>query len=659
MSLSNIIRIKQLESDITEYAQKYYTDGSSPVSDEEFDALVDELRKLAPMSHVLNSVGWGYDTNQDSTKGKRMPHIYGPILGLPKCHDVKEVGLEFISKPIFASLKLDGISIVLYYRCGKLHLALTRGGSDGLTGIDVTDKILKINPDLSKLKDNSFTGAVRGEIVMSFDNFDKFQATHETETIKIKNARNSTAGLINANEISEDLKYLSVVVYTVVGDNSYQTVAENNGEIVNVSYHPDVIRMPNMIAWLNQNFKEVAPYEQIECTSDNFIQVMNNLKDKWYGVYPADGIVITKDILVNVITSQVKYDAKAFKFPAECKQTEVLGVEWSLSKTRYLIPRVKLKTVELSGTSVNYATGYNAKFIADNRIEYGAIVEVRKSGEIIPQITKVIRYAETSLPVYCPHCGAKLVWAGVQLQCPNTSCGNAATQDLLVWLQNLVPIDGLGDSLKLKFIDDMFKPNASIEDVMNGKQIYNVKMVAESGHKKLICDMFNNLYGYEPCTFNLQSALMALNIPRLGEITAEKLSKYPQRVKILLDMNSDVFSNWFDELIDIVGEATTNSIYSNRDKFMRLKFIEDRIDWSETKSVECKGKVAITGKLSVKRSDFEAQLKSAGYSVGDISKDTKFLITDDPNSNSSKNMKADKLGIEKITEVDFRDQYLR
>ena len=94
MSFSNMIRIKQLESNITEYAQKYYTDGSSPVSDEEFDALVDELRKLAPTSHVLKSVGWGYDTNDDTTKGKRLPHIYGPILGLPKCHDVKEVGVN-------------------------------------------------------------------------------------------------------------------------------------------------------------------------------------------------------------------------------------------------------------------------------------------------------------------------------------------------------------------------------------------------------------------------------------------------------------------------------------------------------------------------------------------------------------------------------------
>ena len=656
MSFSNMIRIKQLESNITEYAQKYYTDGSSPVSDEEFDALVDELRKLAPTSHVLKSVGWGYDTNDDTTKGKRLPHIYGPILGLPKCHDVKEVGVNFISDPLYASLKLDGISIVLYYRVGRLHVALTRGGSDGLTGIDVTDKVLKINPELASLKDDSFTGAIRGEIVMSFDNFEKFQATHESETIKVKNARNSTAGLINANEISEDLKYLTIVVYTVVGDNSYQTMSD---EFTLISYHPNVISMPNMVAWLKDNFEHVAPYRRISVRSSDFVDCMTELKDEWYGVYPADGIVLTREVSVNAITGQVKYDAKAFKFPAECKHTEVLDVEWSLSKTRYLIPRVKLATVELSGTSVNYATGYNAKFIAENRISPGAIVEVRKSGEIIPQITRVIQYGETHLPVVCPCCGTQLVWSGVQLECPNTSCGNAATQDLLVWLQNLVPIDGLGDSIKLKFISGMFKPEATIEDVMNGKDVYNVRMVADSGHKKLICEMFNKLYGHEAYVFSLKSSLMALNIPRLGEITADKLSKYPQRVKTLVDSDSDIFGKWFDILIDIVGEATTNSIYANKDKFMRLKLIEDRIDWTESATVESKGKVAITGKLSVKRADFESELKTAGYSVGDISKDTKFLITDDPNSSSSKNTKADKLGITKITEADFRMNYLR
>ena len=95
------------------------------------------------------------------------------------------------------------------------------------------------------------------------------------------------------------------------------------------------------------------------------------------------------------------------------------------------------------------------------------------------------------------------------------------------------------------------------------------------------------------------------------------------------------------------------------DKVARLRFIQKRIDWSlPTVSTECKGKVAITGKLSVKRSEFEKELKESGYVPTEISKDTKFLITDNPNGSSSKNKKADAWGIVKISEQQFRKEYM-
>lgn len=644
MPFPEIVKIKQLESDIQEYAQKYYNDGSSPVSDEEFDAMVDELRKLHPTSRVLNKVGWGYNINSDTTSGEKCLHRYGLIKGLDKCHDSKELGCEFFkNEEVHASLKLDGISVVLYYDGGVLLQALTRG--DGEYGIDITKKVIKIDPSLCILNnDKDFTGAVRGEILMSFSKFDEFQKYHSDA----KNARNSTAGLINAKEVLDDLKYLDIVVYTVVGDNSY------------TKYDQEYVHnttMDHIVTWLHSNFNRVAPYTTIILNENSLTEEMKKLRDSWYGDYPADGIVLTKAVGFNLRTGEIQYAAKAFKFPAESKSTEVLDVEWNLSKTRYLVPKVKLATVQLSGTDVSYATAYNAKYIQDNNISKGCIVEVRKSGEIIPQITKVLISGSANLPTTCPECGTPLSWNGVHLQCPNELCGNAATQDLLVWLQNLSPVDGLGDLIKLKFIEAMFGKNATIEDVMKKKSELSFLSFSRGAQKQLVSNMFNHLYGYDNSRFKLADCLMALNIPRLGDTTSQKISKYPYVVKEILDSSCSDQSILL--LQSVVGKATCDSIHNNKTKFSRLNLIKDRIDWDET-SVEMpsKGKVAITGNLSVKRSEFEKELRDNGYQVGDISKHTKFLITDDPNSNSSKNLKADKLGIEKITESEFRAKYL-
>lgn len=644
MSFSSIFRIKQLESDIQTYAQKYYNDGSSPISDEEFDAMVDELRSLKPDSFVLKQTGWGYNVESDTTFGKKCYHKYGLVKGLDKCHNAKELGSEYFDKftTIYASLKLDGISVVLYYHDGRLIQALTRG--DGKQGIEITQKVIKIDPSLAVLKnDIEFTGAVRGEILMSHENFENFKELHP----EAKNGRNSTAGLINNREVSEDLKYLDIIVYTVIGDESYSkygvmAVVQN-------------FNLAGIVAWLNKNFHNVAPYAMIQLNATNLLDRMEALRNDWYGEYPADGIVITRNVLFNISTGEVTYEAKAFKFPAESKITTVEDIEWSLTKTKYLVPKVKVAPVRLSGTNVTYATGYNAKFISDNKIGLGSQVEIRKSGEIIPQIIKVATHVNYKLPEICPCCNSLLNWEGVHLHCPNPYCGDINKQDLIVWLRYLTPVDGLGDKIKLKFIAEMFKPDATIEDVMEGKSIYNVKMSADSGHKKLIAQMFNKLYGYDDSKFDLSKALLALNIYRLGDVTSNKLAEHPEVVKdFLYDLPLSL-----SKIEEIVGQATANSLITNKDKFNRLHLIEDRIDWIvKSNQLHDKGKVAITGKLSVKRADFENELKNAGYTVGDISKDTKFLITDNPDSSSSKNIKADKLGVTKITESEFRSKYM-
>ena len=136
--------LDDLERKIAEYAEKYYTDGSSPISDDEFDELVETLRRDRPNSKVLK-VGWGYCISKHSNKNLKVSHRYAKVGSLDKVRSYSELPKSFKNNQntiVDASLKLDGLSVVLYYENSSLLQAVTRG--DGEVGIDVTDKILKL-----------------------------------------------------------------------------------------------------------------------------------------------------------------------------------------------------------------------------------------------------------------------------------------------------------------------------------------------------------------------------------------------------------------------------------------------------------------------------------------------------------------------------------
>lgn len=627
-----------LQQRIQEASQKYYTDGSSDISDAEFDNMLNQLKKEDPDSPLIKAVGHGYAIEQDTTPGQRLPHIYGTVGSLVKCHNYKEVDNMLKVASIFASLKLDGMSVVLYYEKGHLVGALTRG--NGIFGIDITEKVKRIDSSLEYLKeDREFTGAVRGEILMAFANFDMFHNIHP----EAKNARSSTVGLINGQSITSDYDLLDIIVYTVVGF-EYWHCSHTYG---------------CMRHWLTANFDHVVPASKLNTLNEQtFLQDMEGLQHFWYGTYPADGIVLTDDELavVNHTDSnkiEVIYQANAFKFKAESAITKVIGLEWNLSKTKYLIPRINFETVQLSGTSVSWCAGNNAKYIMDNNIGVGAEVEVLKSGEIIPYLEKVHQGVPYDCPSECPCCGTKLVMSGVHLMCPNRECGDAHIQDTLVWMENIAPWDGLGDTLKLTYLAEMFGDDVSIEKIYEYGEFNELAIETPLIKKTEFRKMFNALFTNK---VKLCDAIQALNIPRLGDVTSRKLAKHPEIVKYLIKASIN-FDEDIADYANILGEANFRSILSNIHKFKRLQFIYDNIIWEE-QQVEKKGKVAITGKLSVKRSQFEEELRQAGYVPANISKDTAFLITDDPNSSSEKNKKADAWGITKITESDFRKQYL-
>lgn len=299
--------MNSLERELRLAAHLYYQDGNSFLSDDEFDKKCDQLRSVDPNNSIFKEPSWGYNINNDSTVGERCPHRYGLVTGLGKAYTYKEVPNQFKVHCIVGSPKLDGMSIALYYENSVLVQALTRG--DYKQGIDVTDKVKLIIGDT--LPTPHITGGFRGEIIMSKDSYERYESCHDN----IKNARNSVAGIINSKEITEDIKYLDIVVYTVLADES-QKVDSVHDE----GWHSYSIDYSEAYAILDKNFDNVAPYFAFTgLHEDNFMDCMSHKFSELCAYYPyeVDGIVISTERISIDRNGQFNYDEVAVKFKSE------------------------------------------------------------------------------------------------------------------------------------------------------------------------------------------------------------------------------------------------------------------------------------------------------------------------------------------------------
>lgn len=354
-------RLEELELEIPRLATLYYA-GNPEVDDSDFDMMVEELKELNPDSTILDTVGWGSGIEQ--IPGKKRPHKYGLVGSLAKYKTIESLP---VYPDIVVSAKLDGLSCVLYYVNGKLDYALTRG--NGIEGIDITDKVIKIlDGKGTVLTDKNFTGAVRGELVFSSNDWSRFIDKYPEYNSPNKNPRNVGAGLINRNDLSEDLEYMSLVVYNII--------AYEGSEIYDTQ--------GRVYEFLNANYAKVCPCIRMmhhKITIERF----SELYDEYKALYPCDGLVYGSYVLTHKEYSQV-----AFKFDAEAKESEVIGIEWQVTRTGKLTPVILINTIQLSGTNVSRATAYNARFVKDNNIHVGSRVIIQKSNEIIPKIVAVL-----------------------------------------------------------------------------------------------------------------------------------------------------------------------------------------------------------------------------------------------------------------------------
>ena len=620
---TNLTIVQDLVTRIKKYSQSYYS-GESEVSDEYWDSLVDQLRFYDPDNDLLKKIGWGFEINGDKVK-----HSYNLTVGsLSKIlADRDTIPNNFCDTRVRISAKLDGLTVVSYYKNGDLVLALTRG--NGTYGQDVTDKMRIIGYE--KLP-NQFSGAIRGEVLISNDDW----TLYNLNTI-FSNQRNAASGIMNRDDWTpSDLLGLSYVVYKIIAwekdDQSYEI------ERISEFLEDDLA------------FKH-APYVY---TSDVNSCNLRELYDKYNSIYPCDGLVFT----LGYIPSKddiLEYTEIAYKFQAESKESKVTGIDWNTTITGKVVPVVQINPVELSGAMVCRVTAYNAKFVKDNKIGVGSLIECCRSGEVIPKILKVNTPAQSvEMISKCPQCGGDLHWKGVDLVCDNCSESNTVYQ----FISTIAEMDNVGGSLYTKLIN-IFNLD-SIESLVNflkelnydgdyelflNKACKEISGTVTQSKVREILDTF--LKPINPVRF-----LVACNIPGLSWTTAKAILDY------FPNFSNDPAGDDLDRLYEIkgIGGSLVESIRKNMNRLIALrKYV---IISTHTKEEQPQFKVAITGSLSIKRSEFDKKLADKGISQSGNFKEIKYLITNNPNSTSSKMQNAKKNGVEIISEDEFTRLYL-
>lgn len=629
------LRITELESLIKKYQKSYY-DGEGEISDAEFDKLWDELKELDPKNPILSKVG------ADSGNFAKVQHVM-PMGSQEKAANPEQF-LEWAGKHIYqeylVEYKLDGASLELQYEHGMLKRAVTRG--DGVVGDDITQNAKKMQgvyPAL--LKDGNvidFTGGIRGEVIMTHEVHDKYFSDKA-------NCRNAANGLMKRKD-GEGSEYLTLIVYDALatdGQTFFKTEKEKIKFLMDLGFK--VVKLV-----ICKNPQRVIDYRA---------KVMEDRKN--IIPYDIDGLVVKEDIINFEDASRARPDRQiAFKFSLEEAVSTLREVEWSISGSTYT-PVAIFDEVELNGTKVQRASLANPDTMRALGVAIGSHVVVVKRGEIIPKIENVVEEKDLvttpiPFPTICECCKTPLIDEGSRLYCPNKGCEKRVLHQLLKF-QQVVDIRDLGETLitelfktkKVTSISDIYK--LTVEDLvpyfLNEESIENEKESAGA------IKVYNSIQNHRRMT--LPVFLGAFDIEGFGETSAEKLvtAGFNTLEKMLSADETQIASVY--GFAEISAKTICDGLKENAAE-MQFLVNEKIVEIEGAQEGLLSGKsFCFTGELvTMKRNDAEQLVKkNGGTTKSSVTKDLSYLVTNDTQSGSSKNKKAQQFGIAIIDEKQF------
>lgn len=645
--MDKLERIKELVELLNKAGKSYYSEGQEIMSNYEYDAMYDELKKLEEETGCVLSnsptVNVGYEVLSELPKERHD----SPMLSLDKTKDREALRDWLGEQKGVLSWKLDGLTIVLTYEDGKFSKAVTRGNGEIGEIITNNARVFKNVPVTIPYKGKL---VLRGEAIITYSDFNRINEEIPEMDAKYKNPRNLCSGSVRQlnNKITKERN---------VNFFAFALVSADNVDFKNSRAY--------QFEWLKKQGFEVVEYKMVD--RDNIIDTI-----AWFektivnNDFPSDGLVIIYDDIAYGEslgrTAKFPRNAMAFKWTDETADTVLRQIEWSASRTGLINPVAIFDPVELEGTKVSRASVHNISIMEGLKLGIGDNIRVFKANMIIPQIAaNLTESGNISVPEVCPVCGQPTRISEVNdvktLYCDNPECQAKHVKSFaLLVSRDALNIDGLSEATLEKFIQkgfikdktDIFHLNKFKDEIvaMEGFGEKSYANLIEAVEKAKDTDLVRVLYG--------------LGIDNIGLSTAKLI------VKKLKGDPQAVLSVTAQELIDIdgIGEVIAEAFVryfadeKKKEEYIRLlgevrlKEIEES---QETEELAGKTFV-ITGNVThfANRKELKELIERMGGKVtGSVTGNTSYLINNDSMSQSTKNKTAAKLGVPVITEEEF------
>ena len=643
---------------LNKYSYDYYVEDNPQISDTEYDTLYKQLEKLEQEypEFILDNSPTQRVGDRVLDEFEKVIHKV-PMLSLSNTFSIEDLR-DFDSRisklssddsiEYICELKIDGLAISINYENGKLVSAATRG--DGMVGENVTENIKTIFSIPKTLKTKK-SFEVRGEVYLPKKSFELLnKEREENNEVLFANPRNAAAGSLRQLDSKITAKRrLSAFIYSVVGDENI------NSQKMALTVAAD-LGLP-----VNPNFKLCKTIDEVV----DYIMYWEEHKQDL--PYEIDGIVIKVNSysLQEEIGSTQKSPrwATAYKFPEEELATKLLDIELSVGRTGIITPVAVLNPINISGSTVSKASLHNKDIIDELDIHIGDMVVVKKAGEIIPKVVRVVeelRLANSEkyvMPNICPSCENKTFTKEGDpfTRCLNPDCPEQNIRKIIHFAsREALNIEGLGDKVVatlyekgiIKHTIDLFSldRNKLVElERMGDKSVDNLLNAIENSKQS-----------------SLDKVIFALGILNVGKKAGKILAEYYKNL-------TNFSKATVDELLELpdIGLITAESIVDYLSNDNNLRFINELIEIGMNPQYEIQDKntdnifsgktIVLTGKLvELTRNEAKEYLERFGAKVtGSVTSKTDYVIAGE--KAGSKLAKAEQLGIQVLSEDEFID----
>lgn len=646
MGQSKNERMKELVSLLNKASRAYYQEAQEIMSNYEYDRLYDELKDLEDELGITLSnsptVNVGYEVVSELPKERHE----SPMLSLDKTKEVEELKNFVGDQKVLMSWKMDGLTVVLTYRDGKLYKAVTRGNGEVGEVITNNAKVFKNVPVQIAYQGELI---LRGEAVIGYKDFEKINQEIEDVDARYKNPRNLCSGSVRQlnNQITAKRNVMFYAFTLVQADG----VDFQNSRACQME-------------WLkSQGFTTVEYYMVTRDTVEDEVAKFSSKISE--NDFPSDGLVLTYDDIAYGRslgrTAKFPRDSFAFKWQDEIRETVLREIEWSPSRTGLINPVAIFDPVELEGTTVSRASVHNISIMEELELGIGDRIEVYKANMIIPQIAEnLTRSGVKDIPCKCPVCQGETkirqVGNAKALYCMNPECQAKHVKSFALFVsRDALNIEGLSEATLEKFISrgyihtfaDIFHLDQYKEEIqkMEGFGEKSYKKLTESIEKAITTTLPRVIYSLGIAGIGLANAKvicreLKYDVESLLKVSEEELNEIQGVGEVL----AKAFVGYF---------ADAKHVENFRRLLNELTIPEETV----TKQQIFEGvNFVITGSVKhfANRGEVKELIESLGGKVtGSVTSKTNYLINNDVTSTSSKNKKANELGIPIISEETF------